>query len=67
MDKKFRFKISLNQNFIEFSPLGVKYLKNISKIVKKNEGGLLIIDYGHFEKKMKDIYKLFTIKNFQKF
>ncbi len=66
LDKKFRFKISLNQNFIEFSPLGVKYLKNISKIVKKNEGGLLIIDYGHFEKKMKDTLQAIYNKKFSK-
>ena len=54
LDKKFNFKISHNQNFIEYSPLGLKYLKEISKIIRKNKGGLLIIDYGYFEKKMKN-------------
>jgi cyclopropane-fatty-acyl-phospholipid synthase len=29
-------------------------LRNISKFIKKNTGGLLIIDYGYTEKKMKD-------------
>ena len=30
------------------------YLKNISQIIKKNTGGLLIIDYGYTEKKMRN-------------
>ena len=29
-------------------------MKNISKIIKKNTGGLLLIDYGYTEKKMKN-------------
>ena len=43
-----------NQNFVEYSELGLNYLKNISKIIKKNSGGLLLIDYGYTDKKMKD-------------
>ena len=31
-----------------------KNLKDISKIIKKNKGGLLIIDYGYLDKKMKN-------------
>ena len=54
IEKKIDFKISHNQNFIEYSELGLNYLKNISQIIKKNMGGLLIIDYGYTEKKMKD-------------
>ncbi len=54
IEKKINFKISHNQNFIEYSEIGLKYLKDISKIIKKNSGGLLIIDYGYTEKKMKD-------------
>ena len=54
MKKKINFKISYNQNFIEYSDLGINYLRNISKFIKKNTGGLLIIDYGYTEKKMKD-------------
>ncbi len=54
IEKKINFKISLNQNFIEYSELGLNYLKNISKIIKNNTGGLLLIDYGYNEKKMKN-------------
>jgi NADH dehydrogenase [ubiquinone] 1 alpha subcomplex assembly factor 7 len=53
-EKKINFKISQNQNFIEYSELGVNYFKNISKIIKKNTGGLLLIDYGYTSKKMKN-------------
>tara|TARA_B110001452_G_scaffold263372_1_gene264726 strand:- start:129 stop:1181 length:1053 start_codon:yes stop_codon:yes gene_type:complete len=54
IEKKINFKISYNQNFIEYSELGLNYLKDISKIIKKNTGGLLLIDYGYREEKMKD-------------
>jgi len=54
IEKKIKFKISHNQNFIECSELGLNYLKDISKIIKKNKGGLLVIDYGYSEKKMKN-------------
>ena len=61
IEKEVNFKISEKQNFIEYSPLGFKYLINIFKLVKENKGGLLIIDYGYFTEKMKDtlqaIYK----------
>ena len=53
-EKKINFKISKNQNFIEYSEVGINYLKKISKIIKINSGGILIIDYGYFEKKMKN-------------
>ena len=54
VEKKINFRISKNQNFIEYSMLGLKYLENISNIIKKNTGGLLLIDYGYTEKKMKN-------------
>ena len=54
IEKRLNFKISQNQNFIEYSESGFNYLKNISNIIKKNTGGLLIIDYGYLEKKMKN-------------
>ncbi len=54
IEKKIKFKISQNQNFIEYPKYGFVYLKDISKILKKNTGGLLIIDYGYNEKKMKN-------------
>ena len=54
IEKKINFKISKNQNFIEYSELGLNYLKNISKTIEKNNGGLLLIDYGYSEHKMKN-------------
>ena len=56
-EKKIGYDISKNQNFIEYSFLGVKYLEKIANTIKKNNGGLLIIDYGYFEKKMKNTLK----------
>ena len=56
-EKKINLTISKNQNFIEYSELGFKYLKEISKIIKKNNGGLLIIDYGDSNKKMRNTLK----------
>ncbi len=53
-EKKINLNISKNQNFIEYSLSGSNYLKNITKFIKKNNGGVLIIDYGYFEKKMKN-------------
>ena len=54
LEKKINYEISKNQNFIEYSELGLNYLRNISKIIKINKGGLLLIDYGYTEKKMKN-------------
>jgi len=57
LEKKINLKISKNQNFIEYSELGFNYLKEISKIIKKSSGGLLVIDYGDNNKKMKNTLK----------
>ena len=54
LEEKINFKISLKQKFIEYSPLGFKYLKNITNKIKLNNGGILIIDYGYIDKKMKN-------------
>ena len=54
VERSIGFKISENQNFIEYSELCLKYLKDISKVIKKNNGGLLLIDYGYFDGKMKN-------------
>mgnify|MGYP001284054293 CR=1 FL=1 len=54
IEKKIDYKISHNQNFIEYSEIGFYYLKEISKIIKRNSGGILIIDYGYTEEKMRD-------------
>ena len=40
IEKKIKFKISHNQNFIEYSKQGLDYLKNISQIIKK-----ILVDY----------------------
>ena len=53
-EKKINYKISKNQQFVEYSEIGINYLKNILKIIKKNDGGILIIDYGYLEKKMRN-------------
>ena len=34
-EKKIDLKLSQNQNFIEYSELGAKYLKDVGKIIKK--------------------------------
>jgi len=57
IEKKINFKISHNQDFIEYSQLGFGYLKRISEIIKKTNGGLLLIDYGYIDKKMKNTLK----------
>ena len=61
IEKKIGLNISKNQNFIEYSPIGINYLKELSKIINENSGGLLLIDYGYTEKKMKNTLK--GIKN----
>ena len=61
LEKKIEINLSKNQKIIEFSPLTYKYLNIISKKINTFQGGLLIIDYGYFKKKMQDssqsIYK----------
>ena len=53
-EEKINLKISYNQQFIEYSPLTMSYLKLISKKIKLNNGGILIIDYGYLDKKIKN-------------
>ena len=57
IEKNLNFNISRGQTFIEYSELGFNYLRDISKFIKKNTGGLLLIDYGYTEKKMKNTLK----------
>jgi len=54
LEKKIKFSISTKQTFIEFSPLASEYLKKIMNKIKLNDGGILIIDYGYNDKKMKN-------------
>ncbi len=57
-------KISKNHKFLEFSHSGLQMLDFISKKVKKQNGGLLMIDYGYKNKKMFDSIQ--SIKNHKK-
>ena len=52
IEKNLKFKISKNQDIIEYSPVSFKYLKDICNIIKKNDGGILIFDYGYLNSKM---------------
>jgi len=65
--KKIKFNIFKNQDFIEYSELGLKYLENICEIIKKNNGGLLLIDYGYTNKKMKNTLKAVSNHKFANF
>ena len=52
VEKNLEFEISKQQNIIEYSPKTFKYLKEICNIIQKNDGGILIIDYGYLNSKM---------------
>ena len=52
IEKHLHFEISKNQNVIEYSPETFKYLRTICDIIKKNDGGMLVIDYGYADSKM---------------
>ena len=53
-EKKIKLKISINQKFIEYSPLTQEYLQNIINKIKFNDGGILIIDYGYTKEHMEN-------------
>ena len=65
--KKTNFDIFKKQNFIEYSPLGIKYLNEIMKIINDHQGGLLIIDYGYYERKFKNTLKAIYNKKHSNF
>ena len=52
IEKNLNFEISKDQNIIEYSPDTFKYLKIICDSIQKNDGGILIIDYGYADSKM---------------
>ena len=56
-EKEIDYNISKDQKFIEYSIVGADYLKKVAGIIKKNDGGLLMIDYGYMEKRMKNTLK----------
>ena len=53
-EKKIKINISNKQKFIEYSPLGISYLETITNKIRANNGGILIIDYGYMDKKIKN-------------
>ena len=52
IEQNLNFTISKEQEIIEYSPGSFEYLKNICNLIKKNDGGILIIDYGYLNSKM---------------
>ena len=50
----------------EYSPLSIKYLKIISRKIKSNNGGILIIDYGYWNENMKNTLKSISNHKFDK-
>ena len=61
IENNLNFEISKNQDIIEYSPISFKYLQAICKIIKKNDGGILIIDYGYLNSKMNETLQ--AVKN----
>ena len=61
IEKKLNFNISKKQNIIEYSPESFTYLKSICEIIKKRNGGILIIDYGYLSPKMHETLQ--AVKN----
>ena len=64
IEKITKEKINNSQNFIEYSPLALKELSKISKVIIKNNGGLLMIDYGYYSKK--NFNSIQSVKNHKK-
>ena len=61
IEQDLSFDISKDQEIIEYSPSSFEYLKDISSLIKKNDGGILIIDYGYLNLKMEETLQ--AIKN----
>ena len=61
IEQDLSFEISKDQEIIEYSPSSFEYLKDISSLIKKNDGGILIIDYGYLNLKMEETLQ--AIKN----
>ncbi|MDA9605540.1 SAM-dependent methyltransferase [Candidatus Pelagibacter sp.] len=61
IEKVINFEISKDQEIIEYSPSLFEYLKHICNLIKKNDGGILIIDYGYLNFKMHETLQ--AIKN----
>ena len=52
LERKLKFEISKNQNIIEYSPEAFNYLGTICNTIIKDNGGILIIDYGYLNSQM---------------
>ena len=52
IEKHLNFEISKDQSIIEYSPDTFKYLRTICDLIQKNDGGMLVIDYGYADSKM---------------
>ena len=61
IEQSLKFAISKNQEIIEYSPSAFDYLENICETIKKNDGGILIIDYGYLNRKMHETLQ--AVKN----
>lgn len=61
IEKNLGEKVQKNEKFIEFSPRSNEKISEISKIIKKNNGGALIIDYGYLGKKCWIQFKVLKI------
>ena len=61
IEQSLKFAISKNQEIIEYSPSAFDYLENICETIKKNDGGILIIDYGYLNPKMHETLQ--AVKN----
>jgi NADH dehydrogenase [ubiquinone] 1 alpha subcomplex assembly factor 7 len=61
LEDRLNFEISKNQKIIEYSPGAFKYLKIICDMIQKNDGGILIIDYGYLNPKMHETLQ--AVKN----
>ena len=64
IEKNINFEISKNQNVIEYSPESFKYLKTICNTIQKNDGGILIIDYGYLNSKMTETLQAINNHNY---
>ena len=54
IENKLNLKVSKNQNFLEIPFEEIKIIKQLNKIITKNEGCLLFIDYAYLGHKMHD-------------
>ena len=67
IERSLNFEISKDQEIIEYSPSSFDYLKNICDLIKKNDGGILIIDYGYLNFKMHETLQAINNHNIQMF